>query len=152
MGSTPDRTEIFTSSPKHPENLWGPPSFLFNVYQALLPERLKQPGLKMTTLSDIVLSLRITGATPSVPPYAFKAGKFSNTAAETTNLAGLNNIVKLPIINTISKPFEICVRNIQYHLLVLTYLKQGNIVIMWNSHIVHRMWYDTLHLHLLSKI
>jgi len=67
VGSNPDRTEIFTSSPKHPENLWGPPSFLFNIYQALFSQRLKQPGLKLTTLPDIVLSLRIIGATPSVP-------------------------------------------------------------------------------------
>jgi len=64
MGSTPGRTKIFSSSPKHPYNFWGPPS-LFNVYQALLPRRLKQPGLKLTTVPNIVLSLRTTGTTPS---------------------------------------------------------------------------------------
>jgi len=35
------------------------------VFQALLPGRLKQPGLKLSILPNIVLSLRTTGATPS---------------------------------------------------------------------------------------
>jgi hypothetical protein len=84
VGSTPGRIEIFSSSPKHPDNLWCPPSCLINVYQALLPRRLQQPGLKLTTLPDIVLSLRIIGATLSAPPppqYAFKAGIGTTSAA-----------------------------------------------------------------------
>jgi len=34
-GLVPDRGSRFTSSPKHPDQLWGSPSLLFSVYQEL---------------------------------------------------------------------------------------------------------------------
>jgi len=114
VGSTPNRTVIFTSSPKHPENLWGPPSFLFNIYQVLLPQRLKQPGLEADHPPQYSAELKNNWNYPFSPPLCLQGRQtdnFSTTAAENTNLAVLNNTVKLPIINTNSEPLEICVQN-----------------------------------------
>jgi len=39
LGSKPARSKRFLSSPKHPHQLWNPPSLLFNGYGRFFPQQ-----------------------------------------------------------------------------------------------------------------
>jgi hypothetical protein len=50
-GSIPDR-EDFSSTPQHPDRVWGPPSFLSNGNCGLFPRGSSDWDLKVTTQSS----------------------------------------------------------------------------------------------------
>jgi hypothetical protein len=65
LHSNPDRSCKFLPSPKYPNRLWGPPSFMFSGYHVSLAE-VKGPGREADHLY-LIPSLRMSGAIPLLP-------------------------------------------------------------------------------------
>ena len=61
--------DFFLSSAKRPHRLWGPPSLLFSGYGHSC--RVKVARVWLTIRHHLVLRLRMSGAIPLLPLYAF---------------------------------------------------------------------------------
>jgi len=59
--SNPCRGKRFSSSPKRSDWLWNPPSLLLNGFHGFFPLGLIGCGVKLTTLPNFVLKLKIGG-------------------------------------------------------------------------------------------
>jgi hypothetical protein len=68
---------IFLSS-KTSNQLWYPPSLLFNGYWSSFPGYCRL-GIKFTTHLHLVLKLQMSGATPLLPLHAFPAWTMTTT-------------------------------------------------------------------------
>jgi hypothetical protein len=66
-GSSPSRGWEFFSSPLHPDQLWGLPSFLTNGCEGLFSWRQSDQGMKLTTRFHLVPRPRMHGAIPPLP-------------------------------------------------------------------------------------
>ena len=51
--------------PKHPDQLWDPPSFISSWYWASLPHGYSRLGTELTTCLHLVLRLRMN----DIPPF-----------------------------------------------------------------------------------
>jgi hypothetical protein len=71
MIAYPGRDNRFFCSLKHPDQPWGPPNRLFNVYQGF-PWGHSGQGMKLTPL-HLPLALSMSGAIPVLSLYAFRA-------------------------------------------------------------------------------
>jgi len=70
---SPDRGKGFLSSPKHPDWLRDPSSLLDNWYHGLFHRGYSNQGMKLTTHFSLIPRLRLSGAIPLLPLYAFMA-------------------------------------------------------------------------------
>jgi hypothetical protein len=66
-----DRGKRFTSSPKCPDWLWGPPSLPFNGYWGRFPLGKSGQGMRLTTCPHVVSSLKMNGAILLLRVYVF---------------------------------------------------------------------------------
>ena len=63
---------IVSFPPKRPDRLWGPPSAYF-IYTGVFSWGWRGWGVNLVTGLHLVLSLRMTGGKPTLPPYDFMA-------------------------------------------------------------------------------
>jgi hypothetical protein len=77
-GSIPRNIKTFFCSPKCPDRLWGPPSFLFIGCRGLL-FRVEATRRRVDHL-HLVPRSRMSGSIPLLPLYAFKAWTGTNLA------------------------------------------------------------------------
>ena len=75
LGSFPGRGEKYFFSPNHPFQLWGSPSLIFSMCQQPFPQGSNSWGMKLATHLPIVPSLRMSGAIPMLPLFAFMSWK-----------------------------------------------------------------------------
>lgn len=59
------------SPPEHPEQHWGPPHLLLTAYSGFFPRVWSRLGIKLSTHRHTVMRLRMSGAVPLHPIYAF---------------------------------------------------------------------------------
>jgi hypothetical protein len=67
LGSNVCKSKKFFSSPKCPDLLWGPPSFLFKVYWLFFPWQYSNQSMKLTTHLYLMPMLRKSVAVPPQP-------------------------------------------------------------------------------------
>jgi len=75
LGSFPGRGEKYLFSPNHPFQLWGSPSLIFSMCQQPFPQGSRSWGMKLTIHLPIMPSLRMSGALPMLPLFAFMSWK-----------------------------------------------------------------------------
>jgi hypothetical protein len=68
---TPEGVKYFSVRQKHPDLLWGPHTLVFNEYRSSYPG-IKQPRREVGH-SHLLPELRMSGAVPLLPLYAFMA-------------------------------------------------------------------------------
>jgi len=68
--SIPSRNKISFSSPKHPDQLWIPPSLLFNDYLGSFLE-VKQPGHETDHSPPTIAEIKNEWNYIPIAPYAF---------------------------------------------------------------------------------
>jgi hypothetical protein len=68
------RSKMF-SSPRHPDQFWGPPSLLFNGYRGFSPG-IKRPGREADHSPPTSANVKNTWIHTSTPPYAFKRSAY----------------------------------------------------------------------------
>jgi hypothetical protein len=68
----PVRARYFSLLQKHPDQLWGPHSLLFDGFQCSFPWEISH-DMKLRIHGPLVSKLRMSGAVPLLPLYAFMA-------------------------------------------------------------------------------
>jgi hypothetical protein len=66
-GSIPRRVKRSSSSPQHPDQVWGPPSLLSNGDWGLFPRGWSVRGVKLNNYLHLVPGLRIRGSIHPLP-------------------------------------------------------------------------------------
>jgi hypothetical protein len=63
--------QIILSSPRHPDQLWGPPNLLFNGYRGAISPGVKRPGREANNSPPASAEVKKMWIYTSTPPYSF---------------------------------------------------------------------------------